>query len=65
MSMAIAIIIIILAASLIGTFLVTRREEAKYEESTKRNTVNLSIIYLIMFVVFTVGTIWFIVTATS
>lgn len=65
MSIAIAIIIIILAASLFGTFLVTRREEAKYGESTKRNTINLTIIYVIMFIVFTVGTIWFIVEATS
>lgn len=65
MNIAMAIIIIILAASIIGTFLVTRREEAKYGESTKRNTINLSIIYVIMFVVFTIGTIWLIVTAVS
>jgi cytochrome c biogenesis protein ResB len=65
MSIAIALIIIILVASLVGTFIVTSREDVKYGESTKRNTVNLSIIYVIMFIVFTIGTVWFIVSAIS
>ncbi|OMP68367.1 hypothetical protein [Domibacillus epiphyticus] len=62
MKIAIALIIIILFISLIGTLFVTKNEDAKYGESTKRNTINLSIIYVLLFVGLTIGVVWYIVS---
>ncbi len=51
MEFLIAIVILILVLSLIGTLILTRKSDENYRQSTKRNTANLTIIYAIVIVV--------------
>ncbi|OLN22095.1 hypothetical protein BTO30_11420 [Domibacillus antri] len=62
MKIAMALVIVVLVLALVGTFMVTKSEDVKYGESTKRNTINLTVIYIILFVVLAVGVIWYIVS---
>ncbi|MCP3763540.1 hypothetical protein NLX67_14255 [Domibacillus sp. A3M-37] len=65
MNFAIGLVVLILLCAVGGTLFVMKSEDAKYGESTKRNTMNLTIIYAITFFLLAVGTVWFIVSATS
>lgn len=65
MNFAIGLVVLILLCAVAGTLFVMKSEDTKYGESTKRNTMNLTIIYVITFFLLAVGTVWFIVAATS
>ena len=63
MQIALGLAILILLGAVAGTVFVMRNEDAKYGESAKRNTFNLTAIYTAAFILIAAGTIWFIVSA--
>ncbi|MFC0417796.1 hypothetical protein ACFFHH_20550 [Cytobacillus solani] len=46
MKILIAFVFIILIIALVGTLMVTRKTDEKYSETTKKNTINLTFIYV-------------------
>ncbi|KOP79942.1 hypothetical protein AN957_23095 [Cytobacillus solani] len=46
MKILIAFVFIILIIALVGTLMVTRKTDEKYSETTKKNTTNLTFIYV-------------------
>lgn len=46
MKLLIAFVFIILLIALVGTLMVTRKTDEKYSETTKKNTTNLTLIYV-------------------
>lgn len=55
-----ALIIIILVASLIGTLVLTGKPDENYKGSTKQNTIRLTAIYIIIILVAIGGLAWYI-----
>jgi cytochrome c biogenesis protein ResB len=60
MKFAMALIIIILVASLIGTLVLTGKPDENYKGSTKQNTIRLTAIYIIIILVAIGGLAWYI-----
>ncbi|OXS79926.1 hypothetical protein [Domibacillus enclensis] len=60
MNTAIGLVLFILAASVAGTLFVMLKEDQSYAASTKRNTVNLSLIYIVSFLLIGAGLVWII-----
>ncbi|TCJ04702.1 hypothetical protein [Cytobacillus praedii] len=46
MKLLIAFVFIILLIALVGTLMVTRKTDEKYSETAKKNTANLTLIYV-------------------
>ncbi|MFB9758910.1 hypothetical protein [Ectobacillus funiculus] len=61
MTFAIILVTIISVISLLGTILVSRNVDTQYGKSIKKNLTNLSLIYLLLFVILLVGITWYIV----
>jgi uncharacterized Tic20 family protein len=47
MKILIALVIIILLGSFVGTLLITGKSDNNYGDSTKKNTTNLTLIYVV------------------
>ncbi|MFP3123095.1 hypothetical protein OH784_10080 [Ectobacillus funiculus] len=61
MTFAIILVAIISVISLLGTILVAGNVDTQYGKSIKKNLTNLSLIYLLLFVILLVGITWYIV----
>lgn len=48
MGILIAIVVIILVFSLIGTLILTRKSDENYSKAAKQNTANLTVIYTVV-----------------
>lgn len=48
MNILIALVVIILIISMVGTLILTRKSDQNYSGSTQRNTTNLSLIYVVV-----------------
>lgn len=60
MKFAMALIIIILIGSLIGTLLLTGKPDENYKGSAKQNTIRLTAIYVIIILAALGGLAWYI-----
>ena len=60
MKFAMALIIIILIAALIGTLAITRKPDEDYKSSAKQNTIRLTAIYAIVILASLGGLAWYI-----
>ncbi|MCP8969288.1 hypothetical protein [Ectobacillus ponti] len=61
MKFALVLVVIIGVVSLVSTILVANRVEAEYSKSVKRNLTNLTLMYVLLFLVLSVGIVWYIV----
>lgn len=59
MKVAIILVIMIGMISLLGTIFVARNVEANYGKSAKRNTINLSVIYAVVFLGSLIALVWY------
>ncbi|PDZ09922.1 hypothetical protein CON70_19625 [Bacillus pseudomycoides] len=59
MKFAISLVIIIVIVSLLGTMLVARNTEGNYDQSTKQNVTNLSVIYIVLLLSLLIGVTWY------
>ncbi|WP_449537733.1 hypothetical protein [Ferdinandcohnia sp. Marseille-Q9671] len=48
MEIAIILVIIIGIAALVGTIMIAGKGDANYRQSTKRNSINLTVIYVVV-----------------
>lgn len=63
MKLGLILIAIISMIALVSTIAVARgKVEENYGKSTKQNTVRLSMIYIVLFIVSIVGVTWYIVS---
>lgn len=51
MNILIALVIIILLISAVGTLLITGKSDSNYRSATKRNTTNLTLIYVVVIMI--------------
>ncbi|MFD0769551.1 hypothetical protein ACFQZ1_12050 [Bacillus sp. CGMCC 1.60114] len=59
MKFAFLLVAIIVIVSLMGTVLVARNTDENYGNSTKQNVTNLSVIYIVLFLILLIGVAWY------